>query len=382
MKEQIKSIIVIVGTILIIFAIIIAVVFITDDDDNTSLEELQFVETKFPLTAYMHTPKKNDKDYNASKLIYQEVKTQPKQKKENTLSNQVDNFKSTFKTQKYDMKVFESQDDIEKKKLEEQRQLVLAARINSTTFREPKNNFKNHNKSEKEFGDSKFSNYKKQNSSSYQTKLYRAITADKMIPLTLINSITSTLSGKVVAQVEDDIYASMGKALLIPKGSKAIGFYVAGNKMGENRFPLIWERIITPHGHNILLTKSQTADIIGNSGIVGVVDNRYWERYGLPLTLSTLSNSLLLLVSQATDNGNNNTQMILDNSRQDISYIMKNIINEQIKIGQKVTIEKGSRIFINPTVDIWFPIPKDDNSILVQYYDEKEVNLNKRENEK
>ncbi|WP_264765555.1 TrbI/VirB10 family protein, partial [Moraxella catarrhalis] len=54
---------------------------------------------------------------------------------------------------------------------------------------------------------------------SSENKLLRTITADRMIPAILITPISSEIGGsKIVAQVESDIYATMGRAVLIPKG--------------------------------------------------------------------------------------------------------------------------------------------------------------------
>ncbi|GAA6882845.1 hypothetical protein HpHNI68_04710 [Helicobacter pylori] len=65
----------------------------------------------------------------------------------------------------------------------------------------------------------------------------RTITADRMIPAILITPISSEIGGsKIVAQVESDIYATMGRAVLIPKGSRAIGYYNSNNK--NRRIPI------------------------------------------------------------------------------------------------------------------------------------------------
>ncbi|WP_024954365.1 TrbI/VirB10 family protein [Sulfurospirillum arcachonense] len=344
--------------------------YLSLDEENKINNFQSENNTKFPVDAYMLLPEKKHAPYKEKKVEKKEEKKDIKMKID-TIQEDLNKKKEIF-----DLNIFESQEEIKTKELEKQRKIILASRIQRTDENMPPKNSFIKPKKEKDFGDGKFSNYSTQDNSSYQTKLYRTITADKMIPAILTNSIHSTLSGKVVAQIEEDIYSSMGDTLLIPKGSKAIGFYKNDNKIGENRFMLMWQRILTPFGHNILLTKAQSADILGNSGIVGVMDERYWERYGLPLSLSTLSNSVLLLLSNATGNGsdgnNNNTQVILNNSREDIGYIMRKIIDEQTTINPLITVDSGSRIFINPTVDIWFPKPK-NGEILAKYFHEKQI---------
>jgi len=52
---------------------------------------------------------------------------------------------------------------------------------------------------------------------------------------------------------------------------------------------------------------------------------------------------------------------------------MRSIIDEQVKIQPTITVQAGSRIFINPLQDIWFPEPK-EGEIIVQYFNKKERN--------
>ncbi len=206
-----------------------------------------------------------------------------------------------------------------------------------------------------------------------------------MIPAFLIRPISSQIAGNVVAQVESNIYGAMGRAVLIPKGSKVIGFYQSNNKIGEYRLSVIWTRIITPHGINILLTDARGADVKGYNGLVGEVHSRNFERYGIPLSLSTLSNGLLLAVnsmSQKSQTQQSETSslasaymqsQILSGMRQDVSSIIQKIIQEQIKIQPIITIREGSRIFIAPTQDIFIPIPKNGEALARFFNEVKEV---------
>lgn len=233
---------------------------------------------------------------------------------------------------------------------------------------------------EKEYGVDSFSNFDKKDIATNENKLLRTITADRMIPAILITPISSQIGGnKIIAQVETDIYASMGRAVLIPKGSRVIGFYNSNNKIGEYRLEVVWNRIITPQGVNIILTDAKGADVKGYAGLVGVLHKKSWERYGLPLALSTLSNGLLLSVSSALNNkvnknGSNflegyQTTQMLNSMKADISNIISQILREQIRIKPIITIKEGSRIFISPNTDIFFPVPK-NNEVNAEFFKE------------
>ncbi|MFC3847907.1 TrbI/VirB10 family protein, partial [Helicobacter baculiformis] len=138
-------------------------------------------------------------------------------------------------------------------------------------------------KAQIEYGADSFENLKAQDRGTNENRLLRTITADKMIPAFLITPISSQIAGKVTAQVETDIFASMGRAVLIPKGSKVIGYYNNNNKIGEYRLNIAWTRIITPQGINIMLTNARGADVKGYNGLIGKVIARNFQKYGLPL---------------------------------------------------------------------------------------------------
>lgn len=232
-----------------------------------------------------------------------------------------------------------------------------------------------------EYGVNKFTNLDEQDKASNEHKLYRTISAMKMIPAVLLTNISSDIGGKCIAQVEEDIYAEMGKAVLIPKGSKVLGNYANNNKIGEFRLNVLWTRILTPQGVNIMLTDSYGADLAGAMGIIGDLDAKYWQRYGIPLALSTLSNGLILTLNNVTQKATDSTSnaymnaQLMQNFQGDISGIMAAIINEQVKIKPTIRIEKGSRIFITSNKDIFFPIPK-NNEVLARFFDEvKQENI-------
>lgn len=240
---------------------------------------------------------------------------------------------------------------------------------------------KNETKLSFEYGVNKFTNLDEQDKASNEHKLYRTISAMKMIPAVLLTNISSDIGGKCIAQVEEDIYAEMGKAILIPKGSKVLGNYANNNKIGEFRLNVLWTRILTPQGVNIMLTDSYGADLAGAMGIIGDLDAKYWQRYGIPLALSTLSNGLILTLNNVTQKATDSTSnaymnaQLMQNFQGDISGIMAAIINEQVKIKPTIRIEKGSRIFITSNKDIFFPIPK-NNEVLARFFDEvKQENI-------
>lgn len=224
-------------------------------------------------------------------------------------------------------------------------------------------------KPDSKYGVDSFSNQKNIDEATNEHRLYRTIRAGRLIPAILTTAISSDIEGIVTAQVEQDIYATMGKAVLIPRGSKVMGFYKNDNKIGQNRLAITWREIITPQGVNILLTNAIVSDNMGMNGALGAVNNKYLERYGLGFGLSTLSNVLLLAMSPK-DGGNIYTQGIYEQSNESVSAIVEDIMEQQSQIKPTIEIRAGSRIYITPTAHIWFPKPK-NNEVMAEFFKEE-----------
>ena len=232
------------------------------------------------------------------------------------------------------------------------------------------NEIKNADQASSRYGVDGFSNQQSIDISTNEHKLYRTIRAGRMIPAILTTAISSDLSGIVTAQIEQDIYATMGRAVLIPRGSKAIGFYENNTEIGHERLEIRWREIITPQGINILLTDALVADNMGMAGAVGAVNNKYWERYGIPYTISTLTNALLLVIASKVDKGGSSyTQEIYSDSRSDIGTVVQDMIQQQSKIKPTIEIQSGSRVFLVPTNHMWFSKPK-NGEVLMKYFEE------------
>ncbi len=237
-------------------------------------------------------------------------------------------------------------------------------------------------KAEIDYGIDSFENLKAQDKGTNENKLLRTITADKMIPAFLITPISSQIAGKVTAQVETDIFANMGRAVLIPKGSKVIGYYNNNNKIGEYRLNIAWTRIITPQGINIMLTNARGADVKGYSGLIGKVIARNFSKYGMPLLTSTLSNGLLIALTSALANRQNKAgvgnpffgdyllMQLTRNTGMSLNQIVGQILADKARINPIIIIREGSRVFISPNLDIFIPKPK-NGEVLAQFFKEK-----------
>lgn len=370
------------------------------DDENTSNERIRnlqnqadlnhlFENSKFPVDDYIYKAGKRqpNQDQNLTEILKELEKLGDKQ--QNALGRQnSQNFMQQAQEQDITAeqeRMMERTKERQAKLQSKQEQLKQEMAIDSQKAYKKRmeklmraqilanrnNEVRSINQNSSKFGVDSFSNQKSIDISTNEHRLYRTIRAGRMIPAILTTAISSDLSGIVTAQIEQDIYASMGRAVLIPRGSKAIGFYTNNTKIGHERLEIRWREIITPQGINIMLTDAIVADNMGMAGAVGAINNKYWERYGIAYSISTLTNGIMLgIASKMNTNGSANNQYATEmysNAKSDISSIVQDIMQQQSQIKPTIEIRSGSRIFLVPTNHMWFSKPK-NGEVLMQYF--------------
>jgi type IV secretion system protein VirB10 len=103
----------------------------------------------------------------------------------------------------------------------------------------------------------------------------------KILHGVLENAIDSSLPGTITGHITDNVYAEQGYQILIPKGSRLVGTYRAGNGLqnGQYRLFVVWQRILEPNGIVIPIV-NESADQYGQAGLFDYVDHHYLERVG------------------------------------------------------------------------------------------------------
>lgn len=186
---------------------------------------------------------------------------------------------------------------------------------------------------------------------SLPVDMSRVVNVAKHIPAILENELNSALPGKVVATIEENVYGSHGRLVLIPGGSKAVGRYKPLTKQGETRLAIIWERIITyPDGIDIPLLDAEMSDGMGRSGITGDLDSRFMDRYGMALFVSVLG----ALAQTQIPVDNRAAGLAIDSIGNTSASLAKTILDKNIDLKPIVTIPQATRINISAQRDVWF----------------------------
>lgn len=173
--------------------------------------------------------------------------------------------------------------------------------------------------------------------------------AGTIISAALITGIRSDLPGQITAHVTENIHDSpTGRILLIPQGTRIIGQYDNNVGFGQRRILLVWNRLIFPNGHSIVLERQPGADAEGYAGLQDGVDYHWWE-LAKAAGLSTL---LSVGAELATSNDNRLIQAIRGGAQDTINDAGQQIVRRQLNVVPTLTIRPGFPVRVVVTRDL------------------------------
>lgn len=110
----------------------------------------------------------------------------------------------------------------------------------------------------------------------------------------LETAINSDLPGLILAYITQPVYSYRNQNILIPKGSRIVGHYLATstNGMASERIFVVWSRIISPQGLSIDIN-SPGADDLGQAGLAAdAVNTHFFKVFKTAALLSLLGASV------------------------------------------------------------------------------------------
>ena len=110
------------------------------------------------------------------------------------------------------------------------------------------------------------------------------VKAGTIIPAVMLTAINSDLPGQITGQVRENVYDSdTGEHLLIPQGTRLVGFYDHHVVYGQQRVLITWKRLILPDGSSLSLTDGPARNRRGRGRRVSRSDEQplppgVWQR--------------------------------------------------------------------------------------------------------
>lgn len=188
-----------------------------------------------------------------------------------------------------------------------------------------------------------------------------------LIPGILETAINSDLPGQIRAITSQDVYSFDGRRVLIPTGTRLIGEYQSEVTRGQKRIFVIWTRLIRDDGVSVRLNSIGT-DSLGRSGLTGIVDNKWRERFGSAIMLSVVGAGASFLTGYGSDEafGDNNSEaqrgeeLARETIAETFSDMANQALSENLRIPPTISVSQGERIFVYVRQDLDFSAMYDD----------------------
>jgi type IV secretion system protein VirB10 len=183
----------------------------------------------------------------------------------------------------------------------------------------------------------------------------RSLTLPKGTAFTcaLKTKVISATSGLVGCQVQRNVFSDDGRVLLIERGSHMDGEYRIGSvRPGTVRIPVLWTRIRTPNGVTVDIDSPGTGQL-GESGIDGYVDNRWFERIGAAMLLSLIDDSVKLVIQNQANDTQANT-VVLPSTTANTSKLAEKVLDSTINIPPLIYQNQGGIVGIYAARDVDF----------------------------
>jgi type IV secretion system protein VirB10 len=183
----------------------------------------------------------------------------------------------------------------------------------------------------------------------------RSLTLPKGTAFTcaLKTKIISATSGLVGCQVQRNVFSDDGRVLLIERGSHMDGEYrIASVRPGTVRIPVLWTRIRTPLGVTVDIDSPGTGQL-GESGIDGYLDNRWFERIGAAMLLSLIDDSVKLVIQNQSADRQGDT-IVLPSTTANTSKLAEKVLDSTINIPPLIYQNQGGIVGIYVARDVDF----------------------------
>lgn len=170
----------------------------------------------------------------------------------------------------------------------------------------------------------------------------RTLVQGSVIQAALQSAINSDLPGNVVAVVSEPVPAFSGDRVLIPRGSRLFGQYRSGIQLNQKRVLILWTRVLTPDGTSMNIA-AVGGDPLGRSGLTGLVDTKFAERFGGAALISVIGAAPSIASEQAQDEV---TSELLENIGEDLADATSSVIADQVSIAPTIYVDQGAGVTV------------------------------------
>jgi type IV secretory pathway VirB10-like protein len=181
------------------------------------------------------------------------------------------------------------------------------------------------------------------------------------IPAVLLHRLDSDVAGVVRAQVSRDVYDSgAASAVLIPRGTLALGEQVGRPSLGDSRLVLRWTRLRYPDGRTLELGDQAGASADGSLGLPGRVDQHWGGRFGAAILLSLVGAGVQLSQPQRSAVGGiapSEGQIAAGELGRNLGQLSTDLLRRHLDQPPTIELRPGARLSIVLVQDLVFDEP-------------------------
>jgi len=178
--------------------------------------------------------------------------------------------------------------------------------------------------------------------------------------------IISDFGGYTSCIVTEPVYSINGHSLLLPKGSKMLGQYSAGEPT-SHRLKVVWDRVTTPTGLDVTLM-GPGIDTLGSSGHPGNYDAHWGNKIASALFISLLSDAFKYAAAEygpqtttiGVGSGIVTQQPFESNTARSMQQLAEQAVEKSGRRPATLTINQGTvlNVYVAKDVDFSAVLPK------------------------
>ncbi|MBO9720088.1 hypothetical protein LN457_13405 [Xanthomonas phaseoli] len=178
--------------------------------------------------------------------------------------------------------------------------------------------------------------------------------------------IISDFGGYTSCIVTEPVYSINGHNLLLPKGSKMLGQYSAGEPT-SHRLQVVWDRVTTPSGLDVTLM-GPGIDTLGSSGHPGNYNAHWGNKIASALFISLLSDAFKYAAAEygpetttiGVGSGIITQQPFESNTARSMQQLAEQAVEKSGRRPATLTINQGTvlNVYVAKDVDFSAVLPK------------------------
>jgi type IV secretion system protein VirB10 len=173
-----------------------------------------------------------------------------------------------------------------------------------------------------------------------------------MLDCVLETRIVSSVAGMTSCHLTRDVYSTSGRVVLLDRGSRVVGRFQGGMNQGDTRIFVLWTRVETPAGVVVDLQSPGTGPL-GEAGLGGQVDTRFWDRFSAAILLSIIGDATDAAAARAAGPAQG-TNIFVGNTANAGKEVIARSMEPTINIPPLLVKNQGERVGIFVARDLDF----------------------------